>query len=108
MRLSGYLVLAVFLALLLGLVYFTAGETLRAADWSGSDSIAKSRVGELSGGYNPWFAPVWKPQPEIETFLFSVQAAAGALVIGYFIGYNKGYHKGNNNGKLGGSGGLDK
>jgi cobalt/nickel transport protein len=57
--------------------------------WTGTDDGA-SRIIE-STGYEPWASPIWEPPSgEIESLLFSVQAAIGALVIGYFFGYNRG------------------
>lgn len=56
--------------------------------WSGADDDA-SKIIE-SSGYEPWFTPIWEPPSgEIESLLFCLQAAGGALVIGYFFGY---YH----------------
>ena len=60
--------------------------------WSGSDAQAEQKIVELTGGeYEPWFSPIWEPPSgEIESLLFSLQAALGAIVIGYFIGYYNG------------------
>jgi cobalt/nickel transport protein len=60
--------------------------------WSGADSSAAEIIEE--SGYTPWFSPIWEPPSgEIETFFFSLQAALGALVIGYFFGYYRGRQK---------------
>ena len=57
--------------------------------WSGTDDGA-SRIIE-STGYTPWFSSIYTPpSSEIETLFFCLQAAAGALVIGYFFGYYRG------------------
>lgn len=57
--------------------------------WGGTDDGA-SKVIE-STGYTPWFSPIYTPpSSEIETLFFCLQAAAGALVIGYFFGYYRG------------------
>lgn len=57
--------------------------------WGGTDDSA-SRVIE-STGYTPWFSSIYTPPTgEIETLFFCLQAAAGALVIGYFFGYYRG------------------
>ena len=60
-----------------------------AAEYGGADSAAEEAI---SGqGYKPWFSPIWTPPSgEIETLLFALQAAIGALIIGYFVGYEKG------------------
>jgi len=58
-------------------------------DWSGSDDQAGMVIDRLTGGtYHPWFHSIWEPpSPEIESLLFSLQAAIGSLIIGYFLGY---------------------
>lgn len=61
--------------------------------WGGADSQAAELI--EAGGYEPWFSPLWEPPSgEIETLFFSLQAAIGALVIGYFFGYYRGKRKG--------------
>jgi len=54
--------------------------------WGGADD----EVAELieSSGYKPWIEPFWEPPSgEIESLLFALQAAIGAVVIGYIFGY---------------------
>ncbi|MEM3377927.1 MAG: energy-coupling factor ABC transporter substrate-binding protein [Candidatus Bathyarchaeia archaeon] len=59
------------------------------AEFSGADGAAEEAISEQ--GYEPWFTPLWEPPSgEIESLIFAVQAAVGALIIGYFIGYEKG------------------
>lgn len=54
--------------------------------WGGTDTAAASIIED--SGYTPWFEPLWEPPSgEIETLFFTLQAAAGSLVIGYFFGY---------------------
>jgi cobalt/nickel transport protein len=54
--------------------------------WSGADAAATRKIGEISD-YKPWFSPLWEPPSgEIETLLFSLQAAIGAGIIGYIAG----------------------
>ena len=63
-----------------------------SAEYSGSDGSAEQAISDT--GYKPWFSPVWEPPSgEIETLLFSLQAAVGALIIGYFVGYERGKRK---------------
>ncbi|HCX63202.1 MAG TPA: energy-coupling factor ABC transporter substrate-binding protein, partial [Clostridiales bacterium] len=46
---------------------------------------------EINPDYEPWFSPLIEPASgEIESLLFSLQAAIGAGVIGYFYGLVKG------------------
>ena len=57
--------------------------------WGGADSSAAEIIEE--SGYEPWFHPIWEPPSgEIESLFFSLQAALGAIVIGYFFGYYRG------------------
>lgn len=59
------------------------------AEFGGADSSAEDAISDQ--GYEPWFTSIWEPPSgEIETLLFSLQAAIGALIIGYFIGYERG------------------
>jgi len=80
-------VIVVFFALFL---YVAATNT--GAEWGGADGEAEGVIKDLTGGsYEPWFEPLWEPPSgEIESLLFSLQAAIGAIVIGYFFGYYRG------------------
>ena len=62
------------------------------AEYGGADGEAEGVIDELTGGtYEPIANPIWEPPSgEIESLLFSLQAAIGALVIGYYFGYYKG------------------
>ena len=60
-----------------------------SASFGGADSTAEQAISDQ--GYVPWFNSIWTPpSSEIETLLFSLQAAIGALIIGYFVGYERG------------------
>ncbi len=58
--------------------------------WGGTDGEAEGIISEITGGtYQPWIDPIWEPPGgEIESLLFSLQAAIGGLIIGYFLGYH--------------------
>jgi cobalt/nickel transport protein len=57
--------------------------------FGGSDDKGSDGVSET--GYEPWFNSVWEPPSgEIESLLFALQAAIGAIIIGYFFGYWRG------------------
>lgn len=59
------------------------------AEFGGADGNAADAIEDT--GYEPWFSPIWEPPSgEIESLLFSVQAAIGAVIIGYFVGYERG------------------
>lgn len=83
-----------FIILLIFIITFPlagAQESDGPEPWAGADGLAKDKISEISPGYQPWFEPVWEPPSgEIESFLFSLQAAIGALIIGYIIGYQRG------------------
>ncbi|KZX13150.1 energy-coupling factor ABC transporter substrate-binding protein [Methanobrevibacter curvatus] len=54
--------------------------------FGGSDDAA----GEVieATGFEPWYSSFWEPPSgEIASLLFAVQAAIGAIIIGYFFGY---------------------
>jgi cobalt/nickel transport protein len=60
--------------------------------FSGSDDQGSQAI--EATGYQPWFSSIWEPPSgEIESLLFAVQAAIGALIIGYVLGYYKGRAK---------------
>ncbi len=64
-------------------------------EWSGADVQAGNTIDELTGrSYQPWFQPIYTPPSgEIESLLFALQAASGAIIIGYFLGYYRGLAK---------------
>ena len=58
------------------------GGTFKGSDDQGTDAIL-----EMRPGYQPWSQPLWKPpSDEVESLLFSLQAALGAGFLGYMIG----------------------
>jgi len=59
------------------------------SDFSGTDDGGGEVIGEVDPDYQPWFQSVWEPSSELQTLFFTLQAAIGALVIGYFLGSNK-------------------
>ena len=60
--------------------------------FSGADDQGTAAVEET--GYQPWFSSIWEPPSgEIESFLFAVQAAIGAIIVGYVLGNYKGQAK---------------
>ena len=60
--------------------------------FGGSDGQAGEVIEQ--SGYKPWISSVWEPPSgEIESLLFALQAAIGALIIGYAFGYWRGQSK---------------
>ena len=60
-------------------------------DWEfgGADDGAEGVVEEVDPGYEPWWNGIfgdYKLPGETESMLFALQAAIGAIIIGYFIG----------------------
>ena len=63
----------------------------QAEEWAGTDEQAEEIISKINPNYEPWFSPIWEPPSgEIESLLFSLQAAIGASIIGYFLGYYRG------------------
>ena len=56
-------------------------------EFKGSDDLGTEAILESRPDYKPWFQPLWKPpSDEVQSLLFSLQAALGAGVLGYVIG----------------------
>lgn len=84
------LILVAIIAIAPMVMYSGLGED--QGYFSGSDGAAGEAIEEL--GYEPWFSSFWEPPSgEIESLLFALQAAIGAIIIGYFIGYWRGSSK---------------
>lgn len=63
----------------------TASEEVEM--FGGADGAAEEAIGEINKDYEPWFEPLWEPPSgEIESLLFSLQVAIGAIFIGYLFG----------------------
>ncbi|WP_042277214.1 energy-coupling factor ABC transporter substrate-binding protein [[Clostridium] dakarense] len=57
------------------------------AEYGGADGEAEDLIGQINPEYKPWFSSIYEPPSgEIESLLFSTQAALGAGVIGYYLG----------------------
>ncbi|MBK8176015.1 MAG: energy-coupling factor ABC transporter substrate-binding protein [Rhodospirillales bacterium] len=64
------------------------------AEFTGSDNQAEAAITEIRPDYRPWFSSVWEPPSgEIESLLFSLQAALGAGFLGYYFGLRRGEAK---------------
>ncbi|UGV40379.1 energy-coupling factor ABC transporter substrate-binding protein [Methanococcoides orientis] len=68
------------------------------SEFGGADGQAEDVIAEITDGeYEEWTGDSWvnsvkfePPGGETESLLFALQAAIGALVLGYFFGYYKG------------------
>ncbi len=99
---NGILIAAVAAVTILPLVIVkhptARADGTQAVVFKGSDDQAAAAVKTIAPGYKPWFAPIFKtPSPEIDTLLFTLQAAIGAGFIGYYVGYSRGRAKMNAN-----------
>ena len=57
--------------------------------FGGSDDQAGQAVEKT--GFQPWYSSIWEPPSgEIESLIFALQAAIGAIIIGYFFGLWRG------------------
>jgi cobalt/nickel transport protein len=67
-------------------VFIFQGKQFKA-----TDSINITAIEEVKPGYKPWVEPIIKPSGgEIETFLFSAQAAIGSGIVCYILGLYQG------------------
>jgi len=76
-------------------VFLVQDAAIRASGeeaWGGADGAAAELI--EASGYEPWFEPFWAPPSgEVESLLFALQAAIGAVIIGYVFGYWQGSRK---------------
>ncbi len=85
-------VLALFLV---GFIYTT--NTMKDAEFGGSDGVGSATVAEMTGQSEDAFQPLipqWQPPSgEIESCLFAIQATIGGIIIGLVFGYWIGQNK---------------
>ncbi|MFE1248057.1 energy-coupling factor ABC transporter substrate-binding protein [Streptomyces sp. NPDC058735] len=63
--------------------------------FTGADGEAETAITELKPDYEPWFSPLYEPPSgEIESALFSLQAALGTGVLAYYFGLRRGRRQG--------------
>jgi len=88
------IIVVVIVLIFAGLFLYVSSNT--DAEFGGADGEAEGVIEELTGGtYEPIADPLWEPPSgEIESLLFGLQIALGALIIGYFFGYYRGNRSG--------------
>jgi cobalt/nickel transport protein len=60
-------------------------------EFSGADGEAEKVITTINPDFEPWFESIFEPaSAEIESLLFSTQAAIGGGMVGYVIGLYKG------------------
>ncbi len=79
------------LLLLAGIVLLVTlpllGLAPRDAGFAGADDTAVDLIAALAPDYQPWAEPLFEPPSgEVESLLFTLQAALGAGFIGYYLG----------------------
>ncbi len=77
---------ALIAALAVGTLWYGAENGF---EFGGADDGAEDVVGDYDPDYDPWTGGIWGDYElpgETESMLFALQAAIGALIIGYFIG----------------------
>ncbi|MEU3448450.1 energy-coupling factor ABC transporter substrate-binding protein [Streptomyces thermolilacinus] len=63
--------------------------------FAGADAQAETAITENAPDYEPWFTPLYEPPSgEVESALFSLQAALGAGVLAYYFGLRRGRRQG--------------
>ncbi|CCQ74209.1 energy-coupling factor ABC transporter substrate-binding protein [Magnetospira sp. QH-2] len=66
-------------------------------EYAGTDGQAVGVIEDTSPNYKPWVDHVWSPPSgEVESMLFTLQAALGAGLLGYFIGSRRARRKAEN------------
>ena len=67
---------------------------LIGGEFAGADGQAAAAIEAANPDFAPWFTPLWQPPSgEGEGLFFALQAALGALVVGYVIGRRHGRAK---------------
>jgi cobalt/nickel transport protein len=92
-RINTLLLLAVAALAVLPLVLGLGDH--KAEPFAGADGEAEAAITELEPDYEPWFSPLYEPPSgEVESALFSLQAALGAGVLAYYFGLRRGRRQG--------------
>lgn len=68
--------------------------TITDSEFGGADGEAENIIAELDPDYEPWAENILEPPGgETESLLFCLQAALGALIVGFGFGYFVGRKK---------------
>ncbi len=98
-NLKFYLTILLVIAIIILLPFFVVPE---GAEFGGADGEGGDEIANIDPSYEPWAeSPIELPSGEIESMLFSLQAALGAGVIFYSVGYLKGRKTGREQGASG-------
>ena len=80
---AGFAIIAALVVVVL------AYGAIEGFEFGGADDGAEGVVEEVDPGYEPWWNGIfgdYELPGETEGMLFALQAAIGAIIIGYFIG----------------------
>lgn len=70
--------------------------TIHDSEFGGADGAAEDVIADLDPDYEPWAESIIElPGGETESLLFCLQAAIGAVIIGFGFGYYVGKRKRN-------------
>ena len=76
------------LVLLCAVILIFPLMTIRDSEFGGADGAAEEAIAQIDPDYEPWAESLIElPGGETESLLFCLQAALGALVIGFGVGY---------------------
>ena len=82
------IVTIVILVLICAVIVAVPLLTIRDSEFGGADGAAEDLIAEVDPGYEPWAESIVElPGGETESLLFCLQAALGAIVIGFGFGY---------------------
>lgn len=82
----------IILLVLVAMIVMIPLFALKGAEFGGSDDAGSTKIEEIQGEYEPWFAPVFETAlngeipGEIESLLFCVQTGIGVGVIAFIMG----------------------
>lgn len=89
-RKNMFLLTSVAVLLIAHPLIFIGGE------FQGADFLAEELISSINPDFHPWLEKIFPElSGEMETFLFSFQAAAGAGIAGYILGNMRGRVHGN-------------
>ena len=61
--------------------------TIKDSEFGGTDDGAGNAIKAITPEYKPWTSPIYElPGTEMQTLLFSLQAAIGAGIVGFILG----------------------
>ena len=90
MRRSNLILLAIVLLLAVLPLLLPVPDGLKEP-FAGADDQGMEAIVAINPDYKPWFQPLWEPPSgEIESLLFTLQAALGSGLLGYYLGLRRG------------------